>query len=554
VWLLAVLVTGPLLLGRGFALVGDMVFVPEQPWKDAWLGLDGAAPRAVPGDALVSVATQVVPGDLLQKAVLLALLGGAGLGMLRLTSDVRPLGRVAAATLYLWNPFVYERLAIGHWALLCGYAALPWVAVGARRLRDGEPGALPALVLPVAVAAWTSPTGGLLATLVAVAVVLGGARVRTSAATLLVCLALNLPWLVPGVLNVGDQLTADPFGVRAFAARADTPWGTLGSLTSFGGMWKASVDPPARDTWLLSGAGLLLTLLGVAGWWLGRLRDRRTVVSLSALGVVGLLLAWLPSVGPGADLVEWVVVEIPGAGILRDSQKWVALLALAACWGLAQVADAVARAAPTHGRFWVAALALTPLAALPALGWGLLGTLQPVAYPSEWDRVRGVLAERDPGRTVVLPFAIYRRFDWNDDRALLDPAPRYFPGQLVTDDALEVTGGTVAGESRASRRIADAADDAATLPRVLREEQVRWVLLEKRTPGAQDVPPLEGRVLHDGAELRLVDLGNPTEVRRSSHAWLIVAVDVGVGVGVLALATLAVGRLIRRRGWGYTPR
>ena len=58
----AVLVLGPLLLHRGFALRGDMVFVPRQPWKDAWLGLDGSVARFVPGDAFVSLATQVAAG------------------------------------------------------------------------------------------------------------------------------------------------------------------------------------------------------------------------------------------------------------------------------------------------------------------------------------------------------------------------------------------------------------------------------------------------------------------------------------------------------------
>ncbi len=38
---LTAVILGPLLTGWGFWLFGDMVFVPEQPWKDAWLGLDG---------------------------------------------------------------------------------------------------------------------------------------------------------------------------------------------------------------------------------------------------------------------------------------------------------------------------------------------------------------------------------------------------------------------------------------------------------------------------------------------------------------------------------
>src|SRR3954453_5629560 len=118
--LLAAVILGPVLGRRGFVLVGDMVFVPHQPWKPAWLGLDGGVPRAVPSDFLTWALTQVVPGDLVQKAVLLAMLMLAGTGAARLASELgaNGLSALPAAVLYLWNPFVYERLAIGHWALL----------------------------------------------------------------------------------------------------------------------------------------------------------------------------------------------------------------------------------------------------------------------------------------------------------------------------------------------------------------------------------------------------------------------------------------------------
>ncbi len=170
---LALLVTAPLLLARGFSLVGDMVFVPSQPWKDAWLAADGSVPRAVPSDAIVSLVTQVLPGDVFQKLVLLGLLVGAGTGVAHLLREYGTVARVVAVSAFVWNPFVYERLAIGHWALLCGYAALPWVMSGAVRVRDSLPGAVPALGVPVLVAAWTSPTGGVLAAVLATAVVLG---------------------------------------------------------------------------------------------------------------------------------------------------------------------------------------------------------------------------------------------------------------------------------------------------------------------------------------------------------------------------------------------
>ncbi len=60
-----------MLFSRGYVLRGDMVFVPDQPWKAGWLGLDGRVPRFVPGDAFVWLLGVALPGDLVQKLVLL---------------------------------------------------------------------------------------------------------------------------------------------------------------------------------------------------------------------------------------------------------------------------------------------------------------------------------------------------------------------------------------------------------------------------------------------------------------------------------------------------
>ena len=90
------IVLGPLFTGSGIALRGDMVFVPDQPYKAAWLGLDGSVPRAVPMDALVSLLDEVVPGAVLQRLLLMAALVAGGLGIARLTGRLRAPAQVGA--------------------------------------------------------------------------------------------------------------------------------------------------------------------------------------------------------------------------------------------------------------------------------------------------------------------------------------------------------------------------------------------------------------------------------------------------------------------------
>ena len=160
--MLALLALGPL-LGRGYVLTYDMVFVPRLELTRGLLGLDTAVARAVPADLLVALASRLVPADLVQKLVLAGVFVGAAAGAARLVPSRSLAARAAAAVLYAWNPFVYERLIMGHWGLLVSYAALPWAARAALDLRAGKQRAIPHLVLSLAVAAAGSPSGGLLA-------------------------------------------------------------------------------------------------------------------------------------------------------------------------------------------------------------------------------------------------------------------------------------------------------------------------------------------------------------------------------------------------------
>jgi hypothetical protein len=323
----------------------------------------------------------------------------------------------------------------------------------------------------------------------------------------------------------------------------------LGSLLTLGGLWKESVDPSGRSDVVLSGMSVLLTALGLAGAWLGRRADRRTTIAVAALAAAGTALAWLPALGWGGDAFGWLVTTLPGAGILRDSQKWVAPLALLVAMGLGRlVAALLDHRDDLHSRTWGAAVAVLPLLALPGLAWGFWGDLRPASYPNEWEQVRATMEAEGTaeGRTLVLPFSIYRRYEWNDDRAVLDPAPRFFPGQLITDDALGVRSGTVAGESRIARTLGRAAGTPAQAE-AFREEGIGWVLVEKGVPGydATEVPP--GRVLHDGPHLLLVEVGEPAEPERTAGA----AVVAPVSVTILLLGAASGLVLLRRKG-AYT--
>lgn len=547
----ACLVLGPVLLSRGYVLVGDMTFVPRQPWKPMWLGLDGSLPRAVPADAFVSVISYAVPGDLLQKALLLGVLVLGGWGVVRLLEGLTPTARAGGALLYVWNPYVYERLAIGHWGLLLGLAALPWVVGAAHRVRERVPGSLPSLWLWLAVAAFSSPTGGVVAALVALVMSVARSARAWNLKVAVTVVVLNLPWIVPGAL--GHAAASDPGGVQAFAARADTPLGVLGSLAGLGGIWKTSIVPDERASWVFAGAAVVVSAVALVALWRSRPGSVQPVLGvgrnrLLTCAVAGLALAWLPTTSAGAWVLEELIERSPGAGLLRDSQKWLMPFVLVVAIGFGVLLDRLAVRLRGHDEVlgWLLLpLAALPVLLLPGLAWGQTGGLRAVEYPHEWQQVAARLeaAGAEDDRVAVLPWSAYVRYRWNDNRAALDPAIRFFPGEIVTNNDLVLADGRVVrGEDSRGRAIGAAVEAGKPLAPVLRAQGVRWALVEKGVPSSHPVVAPDGVVVHDGHELTLVDVGGAARADRSSDVVLIQLAD-----GVVVAGTLSAIVLLARR-------
>jgi hypothetical protein len=527
---MALAVLAPL-FGRGFVLVYDMVFAPRQDLLPDTLGLGTALPRAVPADAVVALATHVVPGDLVQQLVLAAALFAGPLGAARYLKDEPPGVQVVAAVAYGWSAYVAERLFIGHWPYLLAYASLPWIARFARKPRTAKatkkstatkkpaaaesPKAAARLILAMAPAVLT-PAGGILAA--GTAVVAGGVRRLWLTAT--VSVVLNAPWWVPAVLHPGGGLS-DSAGVEAFGARAESWGGTLTSLLGLGGIWNAEVVPASRTNPVVPVLILAVTAVAIIGM-------QHLPRGMVGLGVAGLVLALVG----GTAALGWVVEHVPGAGLLRDSQKWVAWWALPLALGFALGVRQAAEALKRGRKAVLAGAAIIPIAMMPDLAWAGWGRLAAVDYPQDWAAVRQILetSTRD-GDVVTVPFGGFRQFGWNDGRTQYDPAPAYLPRTTVVDDTLVVDGHPVPGEDRRAAAVRTALTDG----RDLTELGIRWVLVQHGTPGRVPANLLisDERIYH-GRWLDLYELGGPTQpdtTGRPPKAPVIAA-------DVLALATV----------------
>ena len=139
----AVLVLGPA-LGPGVVLAYDLAWSPDPRLTPFTLGTSTPAPRAVPSDAAGVALGWLLGAGPAQALVLWGILVLAGAGAARLTGVLAPgagwAARSAAATAAIWNPFVLERLVVGQWTVLLGYAAVPHLLVTCLRVRSGRAG------------------------------------------------------------------------------------------------------------------------------------------------------------------------------------------------------------------------------------------------------------------------------------------------------------------------------------------------------------------------------------------------------------------------------
>jgi hypothetical protein len=478
-------------IGPGYLLSYDMVFVPAPQFNAAVLGTSGTLPRAVPSDAVVAALARALPADIAQKLILLAIFALACAGAARLLSKERLPAQLAAGVLYAWNPFVAERLILGQWALLLGYAGLPWVLGAANKPDARLVRSVPRLavaLLPAAVGGFAAmAVSGLLALPAAALARLrtAWARVAWVAATVMVLTVLSLPWLVPSLSRHVDTSAA---GVAAFAARADTPFGSAGSLLLLGGNWNAQAVPAGYG-----GAGAAATLclatIALAGFLL---LGRRRWPGLGVAAGVGLLVALPGAIGPGQDLLRSMISAWPGFAVLRDGQQFVAPLALAEAAGLGLVIARILRrdwshAAREAAAIVGAALVVAPVLILPGLAWGAAGRLRPAEYPADWLAARQLInADPHPGRALLLPWAAYRRFGWNHDEALLDPWPRLLARQVVWNDGVQVGSLRIPPEDPAATAISGVVSRGGPLTGELRARGYRYVIVDAWPGGQQN--------------------------------------------------------------------
>lgn len=501
--LLTLLVLAPM-LKPGYILTLDMVFTPRLPMPDS------VTPSYL-FHLLLSVLSRVVPGDVIQKIILVVILLFSGVGMHRLMQHLRPVkaeqteyetwGTYIAGMFYMINPYTYSRFMAGQYSVLLGYSLIPFFARALLRFL-----AAPTRKNVLYIAAWavlvsivSIHTVGLIVVLTIVAITLYWWRHRRQPAQIkamwtngLLGLAAifitSCYWVIP--LIAGDSTTAkaiENFGnadSQAFATVGGSALGKLGNIIRLQGFWAEGQQlyllPQDRlPAWGLVGIIIwALVIFGGLSMW--RRWKRSEVVIFAVAALSGTILA----IG---SFNQWLSDHLLFFSGYREPHKFVALVALAYAILLGQGVIALLhrykkRRKELSASIAMGVLMILPLAFAPTMLWGFDGQLSPRDYPDDWYAMNDTLKqEAKDAKTVFLPWHLYSHYGFAG-RIIASPAERFFETPMIVSDDPEFAGIRPAVSDSLKQKIGSELGEAPRkldLGSRLAPYDVKYVLLAK---------------------------------------------------------------------------
>jgi len=489
--LVALAILAPLLL-PGFILTLDMVFTPH-------LAMPDHITSSYLFHATLHILNTVIPSEIIEKVILLAILLLSMIGLHRLVRELPypqrdgEWGIYIASVFFAVNPFTYSRFMAGQYAVLLGYALLPWLArlllVFGRRpqLR----GALKLGGLLTIIGIVSIHTLGLAAVLVMIAGLLGCRRrahwasyIRFGGTAVVLALILSSYWMVPLLAGKGSTAqTISSFTVadtQAFATTGGNPAAQAGNVIRLQGFWaegRGLYLLPQERVVLWGLLSLMIIGAAITGAVVVARHSRTPAILLGASAVIGLVLA--------TGLLTPLLRHMPLLAGYREPQKFAGLLALGYATFLGIGIDMLLRhARERHEALYAAGAVVAlviPFLYMRVMFWGFDGQLSPRHYPAEWSTVNSMLSrDKDTFTTVFLPWHQYMSFSFAG-RIIANPAPSFFDKPVTVSIDPEIAGAS-GGVQTAQQHAIDQTiktHSTQTFASDLAAQHVKYILLAK---------------------------------------------------------------------------
>ncbi len=499
---LTLIIMLPLLL-PGYILTLDMVFTPR-------LRLPTNIGSSYLFHAGLWLLNFIFPSQVLQKIMLAAILLLSGLGAYWLMRHLQAKRRAGeydtwsaylAGTVYMINPFTYSRFMAGQYAVLLGYALLPFF-IRASLQFFALPGRRIALVVTawvIAISIVSIHTLGLVAIILLAQLACTFWRQRNAQKAIrplikycllgaVLFIVASSYWLVPLALGSSSQARA----IAGFTSSDHQAFTTTGGSTAkrfanvlqLRGFWAEGhnlyILPQNRlPLWPLVMISIwVLVGIGAVALWRDGHQDIVVVLAASA-GCAALLAATAAGAG---------LAHLPLLSGYREPQKFVGLIALAfaifAGWGAAAMLGwSQKRRSQTLFSLLFVGLLLLPLLYTPTMFWGFAGQLRPRQYPSDWFAINNQLnTDTSSGSVLFLPWHLYMSYDFAG-RIIASPAPDFFDKPTIASNELELLGAAPTApdtqKSLLASTVLPQAPSRTDLARQLQRQHIKYVLLAK---------------------------------------------------------------------------
>jgi hypothetical protein len=450
------------------------------------MGLNGGLTAGVGGTVIVAFLNHIL-GSVSTWLPLLAFFPIATVGAGRLAGRSN-LSRLASGSLYAVNPFVFNRLYVGHFALLFGYALLPFAVKAAMRSLSSSGWRLCVPALWWAGLTSLSPHFAWIYGVVILGV-------------LIVCLATKqqsigrtMGWFVTSVgafalmstyIILPNQSTNLPtqvgsVGLNLFRTNGDPHLGLFANVLGLYGFWRTGPGPELPKDVIIGWPFIMFAILlivGLGAWHALRrshfdgeskslestpgqssaapttpapkefVVDRsfadehyRFAFLLVFVGVAGYFLA-LGNQGPTGGLFSWAYEHVPFFSIMREPQKFLMLLALAYAvlfgWGVERLSQ-LDISATRSGAIMSAAVmgVVLPLGYCATIFDGLAGQITLNTMPNAYQRA-DVLMGTGPGNVLDLPWHLYMEYPFTNGRVVDNVAPTSFRRNVISGDNVE---------------------------------------------------------------------------------------------------------------------
>lgn len=488
------------LLGQGYILTLDMVFVPK-------LALPEVVTSSYILHAGLHVLNSILPSDIIQKLLLFGILVLSGWGTHRLMRYLQSTGMpvsvsqwamYAGGLLYMINPFVYSRFMAGQYSVLLGYALLPFFVVSLLRFLRG-----PSLKSSLPLTAWTLGISIVSIHTLGLALVIGGVALAqavwrhrsegTYLKQLAGCVAAagaalfiaSSYWLLP--LLQGNGPTASSIATfqasdqSAFATEGNGFVGKLIHVLRLQGFWgeREGLFLMPQDQFVLwPVVAIVVGVLIIVGARLLWRRNRELFVFVTCSMTIATVLA----IGVGTT---WLSDHIPFFAGYREPQKFVGIIALgyAILFGFA-ISKIIQKTTSKIGKSAtvIASMAII-IGFTPVMFGGFDGQLVPRQYPDDWHAVNEQLnSDHDTFEVLFLPWHLYMRYQFAG-RVIAHPGNGFFDKPMLTSDDPEMQGTqpAIANDRKnlLTHQILPYASGSDTLGAQLRPLNVKYVLLAK---------------------------------------------------------------------------